>query len=62
MSKTVPVIGIEPEELRWIRMLILLLRHPDPGTPELVQQALLYLADTAVQRARSRPDALDQAG
>jgi hypothetical protein len=60
-DKTVPVIGVEPDELRWIRMLILLLRHPDPGTPELVRQALLYLTDTAVQRVFSPADDSDPA-
>ena len=42
-------------------MLILLLRHPDPGTPELVRQALLYLTDTAVQRVFSPADDSDPA-
>ena len=54
IDKTVPVIGVEPNELRWIRMLILLLRHPDPGMPELARQALLYLTDAAVKRVFSR--------
>ena len=62
MDKTVPVIGVEPDELRWIRMLILLLRHPDPSMPELVRQALLYLTDAAVKRVFSQSDDLDQAG
>jgi hypothetical protein len=62
MDKTVPVIGVEPHELRWVRMLILLLRHPDPGTPELARQALLYLTDAAGKRVFSRPHDLDQAG
>ncbi len=43
MAKTVPIIGIETAELRWIRMLVSLLRHPDPSMPELARQALLYL-------------------
>src|ERR1035438_10811291 len=34
MAKTVSVIGIEDKELRWIRSLILLLRHPDPSIPD----------------------------
>jgi len=33
MAKTVAVIGIEDKELRWVRSLILLLRHPDPSIP-----------------------------
>ena len=62
MDKTVPVIGVQPDELRWIRMLILLLRHPDPSIPELVRQALLYLTDAAVKRVLSPSGDLDQAG
>lgn len=47
MANTVPVIGIEPAELAWIRMLVLLLRHPDPIVPELTRQALRYLEAAA---------------
>jgi hypothetical protein len=43
MTNKVSVIGIEPHELRWIKMLVSLLRHPDPGMPELARQALMYL-------------------
>jgi hypothetical protein len=43
-------------------MLILLLRHPDPGTPELARQALLYLTDAAVKRVFAPADDWDQAG
>ncbi len=50
MSKTLPMIGIEPGELPWLRMLVFLLRHPDPGMPELARQALLYLTDAARKR------------
>jgi hypothetical protein len=51
MVKTVSVIGIEPAELRWIRSLIQLLRHPDPSIPELARQAILYLSRSADERA-----------
>jgi hypothetical protein len=55
MAQNVSVIGIDPNELHWIRMLILLLRHPDPSIPELARQALIYLSDSAANRAlRSR--------
>ena len=47
MSNTVPVIGIDPEELTWIRTLVWLLRHPYPVVPELARQALLYLEAAA---------------
>lgn len=45
-----PVIGVEPGELRWLRTLVWLLRHPDPSVPELTRQALLYLTGAAEQR------------
>jgi hypothetical protein len=51
MSRTTAVIGIQPDELRWIRMLLALLRHSDPGMPELARQALLYLSQSADQPA-----------
>ena len=47
MANTVPVIGIEPAELAWIRLLVVLLRHPDPVVPELTRQALRYLEAAA---------------
>mgnify|MGYP003701081417 CR=1 FL=1 len=47
MAHTVPMIGIEPAELPWIRMLVGLLRHPDPVVLELTRQALLYLETAA---------------
>jgi len=60
--QTTAIIGICSEELRWIRMLVALLRHPDPSLPELARQALLYLSRSAGEpvapgapaRARSR--------
>jgi len=51
MAHTVPVIGIDPSELPWIRMLVALLRHPDPIVPELTRQALHYLEASAAKRA-----------
>jgi hypothetical protein len=57
MEKTVSVIGIDSSELRWIRILVLLLRHPDPSIPELARQALIYLSDSAADRSlRERVD------
>jgi hypothetical protein len=47
MPKTVPLIGLQPDELPWLRMLVDLLRHPDPTVPELAHQALLYLSRSA---------------
>jgi hypothetical protein len=50
LSKPVSVIGIEPDELRWVKILVSLLRHPNPGMPELARQALQYLVQAANQR------------
>ena len=55
MAKTVSVIGVEPRELSWIRMLLLLLRHPDPSIPELARQALVYLSRSAAERPPRQP-------
>jgi hypothetical protein len=55
MSKTLPMIGIEPAELPWLRMLVALLRHPDPGMPELARQALIYLTEAARKREFVEP-------
>jgi hypothetical protein len=55
MAKTF-LIGIEPPELPWLRVLVALLRHPDPAVPELARQALVYLADTAGHREPFRPE------
>ncbi len=60
MDKTVPMIGIEPDELRWIRILISLLRHPDPNVPELSRQALIYLSEASAKYTLSAPGSLDQ--
>jgi hypothetical protein len=37
-------------ELRWVRALIALLRHPDPVVAELTRHALEYLSDSAASR------------
>ena len=58
--KSVSMIGIDPGELCWLRMLLFLLRHPDPDMPELVRQTLLYLAENAHKSAEPKP--LDSAG
>jgi hypothetical protein len=62
------MIGINANELRWIRTLVQLLRHPDPSVPELTRQALLYMAEAAGRAAappapsRASTDAMDFAG
>jgi hypothetical protein len=62
MPKPVAVIGIEPRELRWLRMLLALLRHPDPSVAELARQALLYLTEAAHQRAIPPAGTIDHTG
>jgi hypothetical protein len=56
MAHTVPIIGIDPAELAWIRMLVRLLRHPDPVVPELTRQALCYLEGAASASGISSSD------
>jgi hypothetical protein len=62
MAKSVSMIGIDPGELRWLRMLLFLLRHPDPGMSELARQALLYLAENAHKSAENQTEPLDFTG
>jgi hypothetical protein len=70
MAQTVSMIGIGGNELRWIRTLVQLLRHPDPSVPELTRQALLYMAEAAGRTAvppaplprRPTTDTMDFAG
>ncbi len=62
MVKTVPMIGVETSELRWLRMLVSLLRHPDPAVPELSRQALLYLSEVAGKRTLAKLESLDHTG
>jgi hypothetical protein len=54
MAKSVSMIGIDQTELSWLRMLLFLLRHPDPLISEMVQQALIYLAKNAHNPAEPR--------
>ncbi|MGD0499354.1 MAG: hypothetical protein ABSC23_13060 [Bryobacteraceae bacterium] len=61
MAKTVSVIGIEPDDLRWVRTLIQLLRHPDPSIPELARQALTYLTRSAAERPLGPSQSVDGA-
>ncbi len=56
MPGPLAVIGVDAAEIRWIKTLLSLLRHPDPSVPELARQALLYLNDDAAKRKDSAPD------
>lgn len=44
MGDSVSMIGLRGQELRWVRLLITLLRDTDPRVAELTRQALLYLS------------------
>lgn len=46
------MIGLEPDELEWVRLLVKLLRYPDPLAPELARQALEYVDGVACQGTR----------
>jgi len=59
MSPKVSVIGLYPNELQWIRMLVALLRHPDPMVPELACRALLYLAHTGESDRPAQAEEID---
>jgi len=50
MAKTVSIIGVQNDELYWVRRLLALLRHPDPAMAELARQALVYLTQAAEKR------------
>ena len=62
MAKSIAVIGIDATELGWARILLSLLRHPDPLIGEMVRQALLYLERNAHEQAQSRVEGMDHAG
>jgi hypothetical protein len=61
MAKSVSVIGIDPGELGWVRLLLFLLRHPDTLTSRMVQQALIYLAKSAHEHAEPGPEPRENA-
>lgn len=48
----VSIIGLSPEEHEWVRLLVSLLRDPDPARGELTRQALIYLESTPGRASR----------
>jgi hypothetical protein len=62
MAKTISLIGVDPAELPWLRLMIWLLRHPDPNVVEFTREALLYLEASACGETTSPPQALDHTG
>lgn len=61
MSSTA-LIGVEVHELGWLRLLLFLLRHPDPSVSALTRQALLYLEDAAGAATDPHSRTVDHAG
>jgi hypothetical protein len=53
MPKTY-VIGLDGQELEWVRLLMDLLRHPDPVVGEVTREALGYLQGVAARADDSR--------
>jgi hypothetical protein len=41
------MIGLDASEIEWVRLLVQLLRDPDPLAPELARQALEYVDNVA---------------
>lgn len=50
----VSLIGLDPLELEWVRLLIRLLRHPDPVVGEVSKEALRYLEGVAHRANEAR--------
>jgi len=46
-SRQCYMIGLQPQELDWVRLLVKLLRHNDPLPAELARQALRYVDQIA---------------
>jgi len=43
------MIGLEPGEVEWVRLLVSLLRHPDPVVSQVTLEALRYLEGVATR-------------
>ncbi len=48
------MIGLSPGEIQWLRLVIALLRHPDPVVGEVAREALRYLEIVASRADESR--------
>jgi hypothetical protein len=47
--ENVCMIGLDPAEVRWLRLVVSLLRHPDPVVGQVAREALHYLEDVAAR-------------
>lgn len=52
--QNVCMIGLDPHEVQWLRLVLALLRHPDPVVGEVAREALRYLEDVAARASQSR--------
>jgi hypothetical protein len=52
--ENVCMIGLAAQEIHWLRLVISLLRHPDPVVGEVARQALRYLEDVTERANQSR--------
>jgi hypothetical protein len=50
----VGIIGLDPLEIQWVRVVIALLRHPDPVVREVTREALRYLEEVAARANESQ--------
>ncbi|HUO30817.1 MAG TPA: hypothetical protein VMU80_16450 [Bryobacteraceae bacterium] len=48
------MIGLGADEVRWVKLLVSLLRHPDPVVGEVARQALEYLEGMAGRTDENR--------
>ena len=48
------LIGLQAREIAWVRLLIGLLRHPDPVVGEVSMEALRYLESVAARADEAR--------
>ncbi len=48
------MIGLDAAEIPWLRLLLGLLRHPDPVVREVAREALRYLEGMAARADESR--------
>ena len=48
------MIGLDPQEVEWLRLVLALLRNPDPVVGEVAREALRYLEDVASRAYQSR--------
>jgi hypothetical protein len=62
VTKPFHMIGLEPGELAPVKLLVSLLRHPDPSMGELALQALVYLEELASRRGNPEAEVLGTAG